>query len=177
MLHQVLDSFEVGFNRTTLFLAALVAISIGLTAFLIPLNLLLIKIQWGSIWWLYEAVEYALYFGVFIGAPWVLHQGAHVKVDVVTSALSSQAAARVEKLMDLVGALVCTVLFVYGVRIALWEYEDGTMPDKDLRIATWTMMAVFAFSFLLLTIEFLLHFRRSHLATAEAEPDTSKAGF
>ena len=56
MLHQALDSFEVGFNRTTLFLAALVAISIGLTAFLIPLNLLLIKIQWGSIWWLYEAV-------------------------------------------------------------------------------------------------------------------------
>ena len=39
------------------------------------------------------------------------------------------------------------------------------------------LMAVFAFSFLLLTIEFLLHFRRSHLATAEAEPDTSKAGF
>jgi TRAP-type C4-dicarboxylate transport system permease small subunit len=84
-------------------LAALVAISIGLTAFLIPLNLLLIKVRWGSIWWLHEAVEYALYFGVFVGAPWVLHQGAHVKVDVITSALSPQAAARVEKFMDLVG--------------------------------------------------------------------------
>jgi len=176
-MYQVLDSFEVVFSRIMLFLAALVAASIGLTAFLIPLNLLLIKIQWGSIWWLYEAVEYALYFGVFIGAPWVLHQGAHVKVDVVTSALSPRAAVRVERSMDLVGALICTALFVYGIRIALWEYEDGTMPDKDLRIATWTMMAVFAFSFLLLTIEFLLRFRRSHLAAAEAEPDTSKAGF
>ena len=59
-MYQVLDSFEVVFSRIMLFLAALVAASIGLTAFLIPLNLLLIKIQWGSIWWLYEAVEYAL---------------------------------------------------------------------------------------------------------------------
>ena len=176
-MHQALDSFEAGFNRATLMLAALVAISIGLTAFLIPLNLLLIKVRWGSIWWLHEAVEYALYFGVFVGAPWVLHQGAHVKVDVITSALSPQAAARVEKFMDLVGALICTVLFVYGVRITICEFEDGTMPDKGLRIATWTMMAVFALSFLLLTIEFLLRFRRSHLSAAEAEPDTSKAGF
>ena len=55
------------------------AVSIGLIAVLIPLNLLLIKMQWGSIWWLYEAVEYALYVGVFIGAPWVLRQGAHVR--------------------------------------------------------------------------------------------------
>ena len=176
-MQRPLDSFEAGFNRTMLFLAALVAASIGLIAFLIPFNLLLIKIKWGSIWWLYEAVEYALYFGVFIGAPWVLHQGAHVKVDVITSALSPQAAERVEKFMDLVGALICTVLFVYGVRITIWEFEDGTMPDKGLRIATWTMMAVFALSFLLLTIEFLLRFRRSHLSAAEAEPDTSKAGF
>ena len=176
-MHQALDSFEVGFNRATLMLAALVAISIGLTAFLIPLNLLLIKVKWGSIWWLHEAVEYSLYFGVFVGAPWVLHQGAHVKVDVITSALSPQAAARVEKIMDLVGTLICTALFVYGVRITLWEFEDGTLPDKDLRIATWIMMAVFALSFLLLTIEFLLRFRRSHLAAAEAELETSKAGF
>ena len=63
-----LDKLESGFNRFLGFLIALVAASIGLFAVLIPVNLLLIKAQWGAIWWLHEAVEYALYVGVFIGA-------------------------------------------------------------------------------------------------------------
>ena len=65
----------------------LVAVSIGLIAVLIPLNLFLVTLKWGSFPWLFEAVEYALYVGVFIGAPWVLRQGAHIRVDVVTAAL------------------------------------------------------------------------------------------
>ena len=77
-----LDRFETGFNRFTHFCAALVAISIALIAFLIPLNLFMVKAQLGGIWWLFEGVEYVLYCGVFIGAPWVLQKNAHVKVDV-----------------------------------------------------------------------------------------------
>ena len=69
-----LDRFETGFNRFTHFCAALVAISIALIAFLIPLNLLMVKAQLGGIWWLFEGVEYVLYCGVFIGAPWVLQK-------------------------------------------------------------------------------------------------------
>ena len=57
-------------------LIGLVATSIALIAVLIPTNLLLVKLQWGNMWWLHEAVEYALYDGVFLGAPWVLRQGA-----------------------------------------------------------------------------------------------------
>jgi len=56
----------------------------------------------------------------------------------------------------------------------IWEFEDGTLPDKDLRIATGYMMAVFAFSFLLLAIEFLLRFRRSQLVDL---PGSSETGF
>ena len=91
-MYSRVDRFEAGFNRLTLYQAYLVALSIGLIAVLIPLNLFLIKTQLGSIWWLYEGVEYSLYFGVFIGAPWVLNQGAHVRVDVLTASLSKESA-------------------------------------------------------------------------------------
>ncbi|HBK75789.1 MAG TPA: hypothetical protein DDZ73_05235, partial [Gammaproteobacteria bacterium] len=88
-MHRRIDRFEAGFNRVVLYLAYLVALSIGLFTVLIPLNLFLIRTQLGSIWWLYEGVEYTLYFGVFIGAPWVLNQGAHVRVDVLTAVLNT----------------------------------------------------------------------------------------
>ncbi|SVC87535.1 uncharacterized protein METZ01_LOCUS340389, partial [marine metagenome] len=60
-MHRPIDRFEAGFNQVILYLAYLVALSIGLFAALIPLNLFLIKTQLGSIWWLYEGVEYTLY--------------------------------------------------------------------------------------------------------------------
>ncbi|MGK0172939.1 MAG: hypothetical protein ACI9W2_004683, partial [Gammaproteobacteria bacterium] len=73
-----LDTVERGFSALLDALIGVVALSIGLIAFAIPLNLLLVKMHWGNFWWLHEAIEYALYVGVFIGAPWVLQQGAHV---------------------------------------------------------------------------------------------------
>ena len=54
----------------------------------------------------------------------------------------------------------------------IWEFEDGTLPDKDLRIANGYMMAVFAFSFLLLAFEFLMRFRRSQQVGLSASSDT-----
>ena len=126
-----LDRFEAGFNRAMVFLAALVAVSIGLFAVLIPLNLFLVKTHLGSMWWLYEAVEYALYFGVFIGTPWVLQQGAHVRVDILSSALSKAAAARLEQGLDVAGAALCGLLCFYGVRVTISEFQDGMRACAD----------------------------------------------
>lgn len=173
----LIDAFEVGFNRLLLALAYGVAISIGLIAVLIPLNLLLIKMVWGNIWWLYEGVEYTLYVGVFLGTPWVLQQGAHVRVDVLADNLSKSAAAQLERMVDLGGALLCAFLCYYGIRATVAEYEDGTMPDKILSIANWIMLSVFAVSFLLLTIEFLLRLRRAKEISDREKAAAAESGF
>jgi len=172
-----LELFEAGFNRLIFFLAILVAVSIGLITLLIPLNLFLIKFELGSMWWLYEGVEYTLYVGVFIGAPWVLQQGAHVRVDVLVTALPGWISIHLERALDLAGAALCLLLCYYGVRATLVEFEDGTLPDKDLRIANFYMTAVFAFSFLVLTVEFGLRFLRAGKLAADAATARSKAGF
>lgn len=164
----MLDAFESAFDRFNRLLAGLVAASIGLFAVLIPLNLFLIRLQWQSMWWLYEAVEYALYFGVFLGAPWVLRQGAHVRVDVVVSNLSKPAAERLDRALNIFGAALCVLLCAYGARSAVGEFADGILPDKDLRIPTGYMMTVFAASFLLLTVEFLMRLRRGRTGAGEA---------
>jgi len=176
-MYRRIDRFEAGFNRVVLYLAYLVALSIGLFTVLIPLNLFLIRTQLGSIWWLYEGVEYTLYFGVFIGAPWVLNQGAHVRVDVLTAVLNTASAQHVERIMDLAGAVLCVLLCFYGSRVMLWEFQDGTMPDKDLRIPTGYMMVIFSASFFLLAVEFLLRFRRAGHQSDETDLDKPRVGF
>jgi TRAP-type C4-dicarboxylate transport system permease small subunit len=176
-MRDYLVAFEAGFNKLLLFLAALVAISIGLFAVLIPLNLLFIKMQLGGIWWLYEGVEYALYTGIFLGAPWVLHEGAHVRVDVLIVALPKNAGARLEQAMDGAGAALCMVLCYHGLRAAVSEFQDGTLPDKDLRIYNWIMMCVFASSFALLTIEFILRVARARGLLGAARAVSAPEGF
>ena len=171
-----IDRFETVFATVLTGLIYLVAISIGLIAVLIPLNLLVIKMHWGSMWWLHESVEYALYVGVFLGAPWVLQQGAHVRVDVIIAALPARAAQWMERGVDVLGSALCIGLCVYGVRMAISEFQDGTLPDKDLRIPTGYMMVVFAVSFALLAIEFALRVRRSFATLADYRERATQTG-
>lgn len=166
----MLVKLEAWMGHVYVFLAALVAISIGLMATLIPLNLLMVKLDVGAISWLYEAIEYGLYFGVFLAAPWVLRLGAHVRVDVLLAALPKTAAARLEQVMDFFGIFLCLALFYYGMRATISEYELGTMPDRDLRIANWIILGAYSLSLILLAMEFV--FRVRHAQEIVAQRDT-----
>jgi len=172
-----LDTVESVFNGFIRFLISLVAASIGLFAILIPFNLLIVKTQLGALWWLNEAIEYALYVGVFIGAPWVLQQGAHVRVDVLVTALPDKLAVQMERFLNLAGAAICIVLGVYGFRGGLLEFTFGTLPDKVLRIPNWYMLAVFSGSFFLLALEFLFRVRRAGAIVEEETEPPTKAAF
>jgi len=176
-MRRQIDRFEALFNRTIYILIVLVAISIGSFAVLIPFNLLIVKTGIGAIWWLHEGVEYALYVGVFLGAPWVLQQGAHVRVDVLVSSLPPSISVWLERLLDLIGSSLSIVLCIYGARLAISEFEDNTYPDKDLSIANWIMMTVFAVAFFLLAIEFLFRVRRASEIVVDESAEKKESGF
>jgi len=161
-----LDRFERGFNRLTAFFASLVAASIGLFAITIPVDLLIRSVGWGNMWWLYEGIEYILYAGIFLGAPWVLKQGAHIRVDVLVATLPKSVSARLEQALDLVGAGICGTLGYYGVRSMISDYLENSLPDKMLIVPNWLLMLVFSVAFLMLAIEFLLRLRRVHAGLA-----------
>ena len=173
----MLNLFEAGFNRLTVFLAGLVALSIGAIAVMIPLNLLLVKTGNTGIWWLFEGVEYSLYFGLFLAAPWVLQQNAHVKVDLVSAALSARGAQVLNMIVNVLGFALCVLLCFYGTRGMLVEYVDETLPDKDVQIHNWIIFAVFAFSFLMLAVEFLLRLRSNRVLNQDgADDEANRAG-
>ena len=128
-------------------------------------------------WWLYEGIEYSLYVGVFLAAPWVLRQGAHVRVDVLISNLPAPAAARMEQVLDVFCAVICGVLGYYGVRITITDYIENALPDKLLIIPSWWMMAVFSVACAMLVIEFLLRVRRARESLDQEELAKTEAGF
>lgn len=158
ILIRSIDSFFVRLNTA---IAACVALSVGLFVILVTYDFMLRKLRWGGLEWLNEGAEYGLFFGVFLSATWVLQQGAHVRVDIVVSLLARRAAARLERLMDLAGAALCAIMAYFGAKGSFSTYVLGILPDKDLRIPNWVILGIFALSFVLLTIEFLLRYYRA----------------
>jgi TRAP-type C4-dicarboxylate transport system permease small subunit len=155
----------------------LVALSLGLFAVAIPLDLLMRRVGLGNMPWLYELIEYVLYAGVFLATPWVLREGAHVRVDIVVSALPRAQAVWLERLLDLIGAAISGVLLYYGWRAAIEAYVGDSRQFKTLIIFDWWLMTIFCVAALLLMIEFLLRMRRAGAVLDADEDATAKAGF
>lgn len=126
----------------------------GAMAVLVSLDVVLRNLGLVSFPWLLEVSEYALYVTTFLVAPWVLHLGAHVRVDVLFNFLGPTSARMVSFLADLIGLGASAVLGWYGARIAWAAYVRNEFVFKQLVIPEWWLLIVIPVSCTLLTVEF-----------------------
>lgn len=149
-------------------LGNLIGIIIGLFALTIVVDLVMRLAGLGSLPGMQEIIEYFLFAGVFLGAPWVLRLGAHVRVDLIASAINGTGAGRViDRLLDLAGLLVCLVMLYYGLEAAAEAIAFEAMQRKTFAMPEWVLIGIFDLSFLMLSVEFL--FRLCRGAAPEAE--------
>jgi TRAP-type C4-dicarboxylate transport system permease small subunit len=86
--------------------------------------------------WAPDFSEYALYGITFLGAPWVLREEGHIAIELVVERLAPRPQRAVRRAVELLGALVCAVLFYYACR-QLWRsyaaqnlvYETFAFPE------------------------------------------------
>ncbi|MCB1435882.1 MAG: TRAP transporter small permease [Rhodobiaceae bacterium] len=146
----------------------LVGLLIALIAVMISIEVAMRNFGQGGISWLNETIEFAIYAGTFAAAPWVLHQGAHIRVDIVLTLLPRPVALAVEILADLSGAVICLALLYYGGVSVADAWSDNTIQYKNLAWPEWALFAVVPLFTGLMAIEFVLRARRA-LATGSAE--------
>jgi TRAP-type C4-dicarboxylate transport system permease small subunit len=115
----------------------------------------------GAIEWMLEASEYSLLLMTFLGAPWALRQGAHVRVDVVLTLLPRSTALICEITANVLGMAASLVLLIWGWRAAAASAETASMVYKVLVFPEWWLYALIGFSGALLTAEFICRLRRS----------------
>tara|TARA_R110002110_G_scaffold211304_1_gene424010 strand:- start:30568 stop:31095 length:528 start_codon:yes stop_codon:yes gene_type:complete len=147
-----LDAFLERFYHLV---GSLVGISIGLFAVAISLDLVLRLAKLSTLSGMQEIIEYILFAGVFLGAPWVLRSGSHVRVDLVISSLPSNVARVFDRALDLLGLAVCCVLVWFGVLNLQFAFASNSLQMKYFNIPEWWLLAVFVVSFTLMAFEFL----------------------
>lgn len=97
----------------------------GLMAFFIGVDVLVRNVTGAGLAWVIELMEYAMYVATVFAAPWVLREGAHVCVDVVTSNLPERTRRIVNAFVCLLGSAICFVICYYSALATLKAFERG----------------------------------------------------
>jgi len=143
------------FDRTLRGLAVLSAGILGVIAVFIALNVVLRNLGLPVVYGALDAIQYALMIATFLGAPWVLSIGGHVKVDLITGALEARAGRILTRLTSAIGAVTSGVLGWYGLQAVLASAARGSMIRTSFVIPEWWMLVFVPISLGLCTIIFI----------------------
>lgn len=144
----------VAYDRLIDLCAVCTALTVLFLTFGITLDVAARTLGLGTIDWMLEASEYSLLALTFLGAPWALREGAHVRVDIVLSTLPAALVRVLEVLVDVLGTATSLVLLVWSCAATLASARSNSMVYKLLVFPEWWLYALIAFSGLLLSIEF-----------------------
>lgn len=136
------------------------ALALGVLIALMCVDVAIRNFRIGSLPWLIELTEYAMYAGTYLAAPWVLRLGAHVRVDAVLTALPKRYAVRLEQLVDIVGLGVALVLVWYGTASVVDAWTSDLVARKTWNFDEWLLLLPIPVCGALLAVEFVLRIAR-----------------
>ncbi len=168
---QILAALE----RIGAFFGGVFGVVIGALAVLMTIEIALRFFNLGSLPWLIEVAEYLLCAGTFLAAPWVLRQGAHIRIDILLVSLPRAVARRLAQAVDVIGFGASLVFFYYAVIAVAESWSAKTIIYKTWWTPEWLILAPVPIACLLLSIEFLLRVFRVRGAVAEVIDPAKRA--
>lgn len=107
-----------------------------------------------SLPWIVEVTEMALPLATLLAAPWLLHRNQHVRLDILDAHLSPRWRQAMDRVVALVGLVVCAVIVWYAVAVIRDNISIGAMVMKSLVFPEWWLYVPVPISFGLMTVEF-----------------------
>ena len=160
-LKRVGEVSTVWFDRLLKGCAYLSGVLVGLMAAGIGFEVFMRRVLNDPTSWVTDFSEYALLFITFLAAPWLLREGGHVSMTVVTERLSHTKNLFLRPVVMLMGAIICAVI-LQRTGVATWElYQDGTVLFRTIKFAEFWIWWVMPFGMLLMTVQFLRMFTSS----------------
>lgn len=87
--------------------------------------------------WAPDFSEYALYGITFLGAPWVLREEGHIAIELLVERLAPGPRRLARRLVELLGVLVCAVLFYYACRLLWRSYAAQNLVYETFAFPEW----------------------------------------
>jgi TRAP-type transport system small permease protein len=131
----------------------LAALVIGAIAAAVSYDVIGRNVGLPSLPWIVEVSEMALPLATLLAAPWLLHRNQHVRLDILDARLSSGWRAAMDRIVALVGLVVCAVIVWYAVAVIEDNIAIGAMVMKSLVFPEWWLYVPVPIGFALLALE------------------------
>ena len=148
----------------------------GLMAFFICVDVLMRNLAGKGIGWVIELMEYGMLVATALAAPWVLREGGHVSVDIVSTQLPGRWGAWILKSSTSMGMLICATIFYYSANATWQALEPDSMVVKTFVFPEWWINALIPLCMLMMVVEFGLLFRSGAPTQSASVPPTIHAG-
>ncbi len=152
--------FARGYHRLLDACGMVAGLTVVVLAVMVSLDVALRNLGLGNFPWLLEVAEYAIYITTFLAAPWVLHLGAHVRVDLLINNTPARFSKALELLVGVGGAVISGFLVYHGTLVTIEASHLNAIVVKELPIAEWLLLIVIPLSGCLLLLEFILRCAR-----------------
>ena len=149
-------------------LAVIVACCILSITVLVCVDVFLRNLSLPTIPWQIEVSEYLQFIATFLGAPWVLRLGGHVRVDVLLNSLKPAQQFVLEVVADVLGLIASCFVFGYGLRTVYLTWRDNQVQIKTLFVPEWWLYSFVVVSGLLLIVEFIRRLRNARAIRRES---------
>ncbi len=105
--------------------------------------------------WVMETTEYSLLFITFLATAWLLRGEYHVRMDILTNALSQKAQAFLGVISSILGIIVSLVLVIFG-SIVTWDYfQRGVFRPTPLLTPSAPLYAIIPLGSFFLLVQFV----------------------
>jgi TRAP-type C4-dicarboxylate transport system permease small subunit len=136
-------------------LGALAGAVVAVIALSISAEVVLRSIGGRPFGWTLEMAEYGLLVIGFLGAPWVLRHGDHIRVDIVLRTVGEAWNRRLLLLANGIALTTCVFLAWYGYSAANEAFQRGSMLFKTIPMPQWIILSIMPIGSALLAYEFL----------------------
>jgi TRAP-type C4-dicarboxylate transport system permease small subunit len=143
------------YDRFYSLLGTAAAVLFGVMAVAISVDVITRNLGVGTIPWINEAAEYVQYAAAFLGVPWVLRLGAHVRVDIILRAAPPRLTTVLEILANLFGIAISATLLYFTVAVGRASWHSDALVIRSFVFPEWWIFALLGFSATLLLIEFI----------------------
>ena len=105
--------------------------------------------------WVTDYAEFALVYLTILAAGWVLTREGHVKIDLISNALTPKAQRILNTITSTIGVLACGIFFWYSLQVTLDAFRLKQVFIHGTATPQWPIWMVLPIGSLLLTIQFL----------------------
>lgn len=144
------------FDRLMAGLGLVSALGLLAVPILVTVDVITRHANLGNIVWVADACEYLLFASTMIGAPWLLHLGRHVRIDILPGILPGQASKALEAAIHLIMLVVCLSLIFYGTEALSEALKYRSMLYKALPMPVWPFIAIYIAAFSMMSLELIV---------------------